>query len=439
MNVKLPKAEPKRGERVVLVALLDGRPVGNIYQGAGGVLRFVYDDEWRNHASAHPLSLSMPLTAAVHKHDRIISFLWGLLPDNERTLDHYGRLFGVSARNPVALLAHIGADCAGAVQLVPPERAGSLTGTALGAPTVEWLSVNDVARDLRMVREQGIPGRDTRTLGQFSLAGAQPKLALFEENGRWGRPTGRTPTNRILKPPTGEFRGFAENEHFCLELAGALGIGSVTSRVMRFKDEVAIVVERFDRIKQGRAYRRIHQEDVCQALAVMPTRKHENEGGPGVAQILALLRGSSLRPQEDIERFLQALVLNWVLAATDAHAKNFALLHGSPGGGVRLAPFYDVVSFLPYADAELHRVKLAMKVGGEYLVRRITRRHWESLAKNNALKPSYVLENVSAVLERVAAAIDVVASRAMKDGLTEGIVEPLANRIHTRVRGLTKR
>ena len=438
MTSKRPNAEPKRGERVVLVALLDGRPMGSIYQGGGGVLRFVYDDTWRHNASAYPLSLSMPLTAAVHKHDTITAFLWGLLPDNERTLDRYARLFGVSARNPVALLAHIGRDCAGAVQLAPPEEAAALAGSSLGKPTVEWLSASEVAQELRAVREEGIPGRDSRTLGQFSLAGAQPKLALFEENGRWGKPTGRTPTNRILKPPTGEFRGFAENEHLCLELAGALGTGSVTSRVMRFNDEVAIVVERFDRVKRGRSYRRVHQEDVCQALGVMPTRKYENEGGPGVAQIFALLRGSSLRPQEDIERFLQALVLNWVLAATDAHAKNFALLHGSPGGGVRLAPFYDIVSFLPYADAELHRVKLAMKVGGEYLVRRITRRHWESLARANALAPSYVLENVSHVLERLAQAVDAVAHRAIKDGLGDRTVASLANHIHARVRSLTK-
>ncbi|MGH7864282.1 MAG: type II toxin-antitoxin system HipA family toxin, partial [Candidatus Binataceae bacterium] len=383
--------------------------------------------------NAYPLSLSMPLAAAAHKHEVITAFLWGLLPDNERTLDHYGRLFGVSAGNPVALLSHIGADCAGAVQFAPPEQAASLAGSALGAPTVEWVSESEIARELRTLREQGIPGTSARTLGQFSLAGAQPKLALFQERGRWARPTGRTPTNRILKPPTGEFRGFAENEHFCLELAGLLGVGSVTSRVTRFKDEVAIVVERFDRIKHGRAYHRIHQEDVCQALGVMPTRKYENEGGPGVTEIFSLLRGSSSKPQEDIERFLRVTILGWVLVATDAHAKNFALLHG-PGGQVRLAPFYDIVSFLPYADPRLHRVKLAMKVGGEYLVRRITRRNWESLAKGNGLTSSYMLEAASYVLEQLTVAIDVVAQRAIKEGLAHSVVEPLAERVRARTK-----
>ncbi len=433
MSVRVPSAEPKRGERRALIAFLDGRAVGNIYQGSGGVLRFAYEEAWRNDANSYPLSLSMPLTAAVHKHDVVTSFLWGLLPDNERTLDHYGRLFGVSARNPVALLSHVGADCAGAVQFAPPEKAESLAGSALGAPTVQWLTESEIARDLRTVREQGIPGTDARTLGQFSLAGAQPKLALFEEHKKWGRPTGRTPTNRILKPPTGEFRGFAENEHFCLELAGFLGIGSVTSRVVRFKEEVAIVVERFDRRKHGRTYHRIHQEDVCQALAVMPTRKYENDGGPGVTAILALLRGTSLKPQEDIERFLRATILNWVLAATDAHAKNVALLHG-PRGEVRLAPFYDIVSFLPYADSRLHRIKLAMKVGGEYLVRRINRLSWESLAKRNGLPASHVLENVHYVLEQLRLGVDAVADRAINEGLAKGVVEQLAQRVRARTK-----
>lgn len=433
MSARLPNEAPKRGERLVLVALLDGRRVGNIYQRGDGILRFVYDDAWRNNSSAYPLSLSMPLTAAAHKHDIVLSFLWGLLPDNERTLDRYGRLFGVSARSPVALLSHIGADCAGAVQFAPPNQAESLTGSASGAATVAWLSESEIARELKTVREQRAPGTDASTLGQFSLAGAQPKLALFEQNRKWGRPTGRTATNRILKPPTREYRGFAENEHFCLDLAGFLGVGSVTSRVMHFKDEVAIVVERFDRGKHGRAYHRIHQEDVCQALGVMPTRTYENEGGPGIAEILNLLRTASSKAQEDIERFLRATVLNWVLAATDAHAKNFALLHG-PGGEVRLAPFYDIVSVLPYADARLYRVKLAMKVGGEYLVRRINRRSWESLAKSNGLPTSHVLENVNHVLEQLASAVDAVAHRAINEGLAKSLIESLAARVRSRTK-----
>src|ERR1700675_5155278 len=107
--------------------------------------------------------------------------------------------------------------------------------------------------------------RSPRDTGQFSLAGAQPKTALLFENNRWGVPSGRVPTTHILKPPTGEFDGHAENEHFCLELARALGMAVPNSAIMHFKNEIAIVVERYDRLSAGARLIRIHQEDMCQA------------------------------------------------------------------------------------------------------------------------------------------------------------------------------
>lgn len=424
-------AAARRGERVRLIALLDGMRVGQVHQSASGTLRFTYDDEWRENPAAYPLSLSLPLTAREHKHEPISAFLWGLLPDNGRTLDHYARLFGVSAGNPVALLSYIGADCAGAVQFAPPARANALLGTTRRASTVEWLSEADVAEELRTVREQGIPGTSRATVGQFSLAGAQPKIALLEENGRWGRPNGRVPTNRILKPPSKDFRGFAENEHLCLSIASELGLGAVTSRVVRFNREVAIVVDRFDRVKSGGAYRRIHQEDVCQALGVPPTRKYENEGGPGIADIVSLLRDTSRNVQEDVDRFLGVVILDWVLSATDAHAKNYALLHG-PGGGIRLAPFYDIASYLPYAEPDLHRVKLAMKVGGAYLVRRINRASWQSLAKATGIPAAHVLGMVDYILRRLPEAVTRARDHAVGEGLDRSIVDSLAARIHDR-------
>jgi serine/threonine-protein kinase HipA len=431
MIAKSAHTEPRRGERHSLVVFLNGVRVGDIYQTRPGTLRFGYNSEWRDKRDAYPLSLSMPLTAVEHGHEAINPFLWGLLPDSERTLDHYGRLFSVSARNPVALLSHIGADCAGAVQFAAPDHADALEGAGPNTPTVEWLTEAEIAQELRTVREQGIPGTTRRTAGQFSLAGAQPKIALLEEGKRWGRPTGRTPTNRILKPPSEEFRGFAENEHLCLDLASSLGLGSVKSRVTRFEDEVAIVVERFDRVKRGRVYYRIHQEDICQALAVMPTRKYENEGGPGVKDTVALLRDASRKPQEDVQRFLGATILTWVIAATDAHAKNYALLH-SPEG-TRLAPFYDIASYLPYTDARLDRVKLAMKIGGTYMARRIGRLAWETLAKDNGMPVSYVLENVAQVLQQLPSAVDEVVQRASQEGLNTKIIGPVATGILQRV------
>ena len=420
-----------------LIALLDGRVVGTVSRGPRQRYRFVYESDWRSADESYPLSLSMPLTAAEHGHKEVEAFLWGLLPDNERTLDQYARTFGVSARNPLALLAHIGADCAGAVQLIPPEQLEQLEGTQAEAQ-VAWIGDDEVARELRSAKETGLPGRDRSTVGRFSLAGAQPKIALFKRGGRWGKPLGRTPTTHILKPPSAGYPGFAENEHLCLALASELGLGAARSEVREFDGEMAIVVERFDRISKGANYRRIHQEDLCQALSVLPWNKYENEGGPGIAQVVALIQESSLEPEADVGRFLDMVGVNWLLAATDAHAKNYALLH-VPGGGVRLAPFYDVTSYLPYADRRLHEIKMAMRIGREYLVRNVTRSDWLALAAAAKESQKVILARLEALLSRVPEATERVAERAIAEGLAGDVVEELRARIVERTHECTER
>ena len=134
---------------------------------------------------------------------------------------------------------------------------------------------------------------------------------------------------------------------------------------MHFQDEIAIVITRYDRIRTQGGLRRVHQEDVCQALAINPARKYQNEGGPGIAEKLStLLRIYSGRPDEDVETFVDSIIYNWLIVGTDAHAKNYALLIGA-GGSVRLAPLYDLASALPYPQIDLKRAKMSMKIGGE--------------------------------------------------------------------------
>lgn len=420
------KSQPK------LIALLDGRVVGAVYQEPRARYRFIYEATWRLAEDSYPLSLSMPLTAAEHGHKEVEAFLWGLLPDTERTLDRYAKTFGVSARNPLAILAHIGADCAGAVQFIAPDQLQELEGQQPSAE-VGWIDDAEVARELRSAKETGLPGSNRRTVGRFSLAGAQPKIALYNGDGRWGKPLGRTPTTHILKPPSTEYAGFAENEHLCLALASELGLGAAKSKVQSFAGEMAIVVERFDRLPQGASYRRIHQEDICQAMSVLPWNKYETEGGPGIAEIVPLIQESSLEPEEDVGRFIDIIALNWVLAATDAHAKNYAILH-APGGGIRLAPFYDVTSYLPYSDTRLHEIKLAMRIGREYLARRVVRSDWAKLAEASKLPVSYVLERLDALLPLIPQAVEEVAKRAVSEGLDSETVESLTIRIADRSR-----
>lgn len=428
-----------------LIVLLDGNIVGSIFQNSGR-LKFSYADSWQSMAGAYPLSTSMPLLLKDHSHAKIEPFLWGLLPDNELVLQSWAKRFQVSARSAFSLIANVGEDCAGAVQFVPPDRLDALL-RKTGDNAVEWLDDAAIAQRLRDVTQNPASGRTPRDTGQFSLAGAQPKTALYFSNGKWGVPSGRVPTTHIFKPPTGDFDGFAENEHLCLSLARALKLTTARSEIMRFEDQVAIVVERYDRQRitdlisnwlreaerleanaksanaagndkaaekmrsratqletQAKATHetslvsvlRAHQEDFCQALSVHPANKYQNMGGPGPELIIDHLRAFSTRhgqPETDVLRFIDALIFNWLIGGTDAHAKNYSILIGS-GGAVRLAPLYDIASILAYSDVDPRKATLAMKIGAEYKLEKITLSEWLKSAKRLRIDPSWLIERI---------------------------------------------
>lgn len=412
-----------------LIALLSGREIGRIERDRRGRLTFTYDEDWREAEDAHPLSLSMPMAAAEHGHAVTEAFLWGLLPDNEAILDRWARRFQVSARNPFALIAHVGEDCAGAVQFVRPER---LEACLTAEPeAVAWLDEAAVAERLRLLRADPSAWRAPRDTGQFSLAGAQPKTALLLAEGRWGVPSGRTPTTHILKPPTGAFDGHAENEHFCLVLARRLGLPTATSRIMRFEDQIAIVIERYDRHRTETGILRVHQEDVCQAMGIPPLQKYQHEGGPGAPEIIELLRTHSSAREEDVDTFLDSLAFNWLVAGTDAHAKNFSLLIGS-AGRVRLAPLYDLASALPYDDMQLQKLKLAMKIGPDYRLRDIGLREWRRLAETVRVDPNRLLVRVQELAARMPDEATSLRERLRSEGLSHDVIDRLAERLAAR-------
>lgn len=417
-----------------LVALLDGKDAGRVHNDARGRLTFVYSDDWRQAADAYPLSLSMPLAAREHGHSVTAAYLWGLLPDNEQVLARWAAKFQVSARNVFALISHVGEDCAGAVQFVTPDRLYVIRrGTE---DKVEWLDEADIAKRLQTLRQDHAAWRLPRDTGQFSLAGAQPKTALLLQNDRWGIPSGRIPTTHILKPPTGHFDGHAENEHICLGLARSLGLPAAQSKVMRFGEEVAIIIERYDRQYRGNNILRVHQEDACQALGIMPTRKYQNEGGPGPVNIVELLRTYSTDRQTDVDTFAAALGLNWLIAGSDAHAKNFSLLLSGPH--VRFAPLYDVASILPYDEFDLRKVKLAMNVGGEYKLSQIGLRQWQKFAREARIDADKLIETLIAMSKQLPDEANAAQARAREEGLAKAIVERLVTQLIERAGGCAR-
>ncbi len=472
-----------------LVVLLDEREVGRVSQ-LRGRLNFTYAPSWSDALGAYPLSLSMPLAAAEHPHAAIEPFIWGLLPDNELVLSNWAKKFQVSARNAFALISYVGEDCAGAVQFVSPKRHDAL----INSPPAEtlWLTEAEVAARLRTVRADASAGRTPSDTGQFSLAGAQPKTALLFDGQRWGVPSGRTPTTHILKPPSGEFDGHAENEHLCLKLAQALGLPTAQTEVKKFDDTTAIVVTRYDRVdiqkllasttaqvaakaaeaamlagstdpdaalkiashvaevtdltasskslsdfsKTTPVYR-VHQEDFCQALSIYPAKKYQNDEGPSPKQIIELLRSNvssanrtkGIRlpnaSEDDVLTFVGALIFNWLIGGTDAHAKNYSLLIGG-GGMVRLAPLYDIASILPYPNIDPRKAKLAMKIGDRYGLMEVSLSDWRKLAATNRIDADRVIERIKAMAKELPDRLSDEVKRMHESGLRHVVINKLA-------------
>jgi serine/threonine-protein kinase HipA len=381
-----------------LIVLLDNAVAGTVTRLRGGRLRFEYDGDYVARPStlpstlpmslatgppAVPLSLSMPMQVRSHTDQVVTPWLWNLLPDNEAVLARWARQFHASASSPFSLLATpIGEDCAGAVQFVTHENVQEV----MGRPSeVTWLTEGEVAQRLRELREDSTAWLGKSFTGQFSLAGAQAKTALLYQDGHWGVPHGSAATSHILKPAVAGFDDHDLNEHLCLDAARRAGLIVARTRVARFEDQTAIVVDRYDRRLSNGQMVRIHQEDLCQALGVPPSKKYQNEGGPGAKDIAGLLR-RVMAPRvatDAVSRFADALIWNWIIAGTDAHAKNYSLLLASDQ--VRLAPLYDIASALPYGMHE-RKLRFAMKIGGDYRVF-LYRGTWPAAAKDLGMNP----------------------------------------------------
>lgn len=264
-------------------------------------------------------------------------------------------------------------------------------------------------------------GLDLNQDFRISVAGAQEKTALLRHKGKWWKPHGTTPTTHILKPQIGtlsngvDLSNSVENEYYCLKLMAAFGLQVNAAEITVFGKTKTLVIERFDRQRtdKGRLLR-VPQEDCCQALSCPPSRKYQNEGGPGMVDILKLLNAGDT-PAEDQKAFLKSQILFWLIGGTDGHAKNVSIFLG-PGGRFHLTPFYDVLTAQPSLDArqiERKQMKLAMSVGESRHCRidEIKGRHFIQTVERAGLPGSLAV----AALEEVAKAGESAMKKVEKE------------------------
>ncbi|NHC60003.1 type II toxin-antitoxin system HipA family toxin [Paenalcaligenes suwonensis] len=393
----------RRSHTQTLYLWMNGAYVGtwSIRPYVGETLQ--YDNSWVTSKQGRPLSLSLPFTPGnqPHRGDAVRAYFENLLPDSKDIRERVARRFQAGSTEAFSLLAEIGRDCVGALQVIPdnipPEGIQEVRATPLNDAEVAHVLRNTLAPSpLGNLYSDDVDFR-------ISIAGAQEKTALLSLNGQWCLPHDATPTTHIFKLPLGlvgnlrfDMSESVENEWLCSKILHAYGLPVAPTQILQFEDIKVLAVERFDRMwwenEDGKRWLlRIPQEDMCQATGTPPNLKYESDGGPGVRSIMALL-ATSRYPDRDRRTFFQAQVLFWMLRATDGHAKNFSIFL-RPGGAYELTPLYDVLSAYPVIgkganQLSPYKAKMAMAIrskNSHWIMRDILRRHWVTVGTEHGV------------------------------------------------------
>ncbi len=349
-----------------------------------GRLSFRYAKAWLERADAIPLSCSLPLQAEPFDDRASRPFFAGLLPEGDKR-KLIARTLQVSRWNDFALLEGIGGECAGAVTFLEP---GQSLPKRVAAKTVHWLDDNELHSLLNELPHRPMLAGEEGL--RLSLAGAQDKLPVVVQGKRIGLPLNGALSSHILKPTIPLVQDSVLNEGFCMALASAMQLDVAKTEICQRAGHVFLLVERYDRwIDEAGQLRRLHQEDFCQALGVVPEDKYQNEGGPDLAKCFMLLREMTRPAASQMLRLLDAVIFNALIGNHDAHAKNFSLLYTADK--TVLAPLYDLLSTAVYDRLSS---KMAMKIGGKYRFTEIATRHWEYFAQIAEFSPVQVRKRV---------------------------------------------
>jgi serine/threonine-protein kinase HipA len=380
--------------------------VGNVLIDNDGSTRFSYAAEWIDTPKAFPLSVLMPLEPKEYPGEIVGPWLANLLPE-EQQLETLSRSLGLSKTDAVALLRKIGGDTAGALSFDTP----SLRENWEYVPLTEYYGVIDPQEALEahfgdladrpfLVGDDGV---------RLSLAGGQKKTALAVVDKKrqpvlrlpmvgdsLAVPKNGAPSTVIIKPDNERLPGITENEVYCLKLARAIGIEAAEVTSLRAGKRSAICILRYDRRMSNEGnILRVHQEDFAQATATPPGRKYELGSVPGFKLSDLFAVADHLEPTDALKLFDQ-FAFNILVANTDAHAKNYALLHGL-GPSVELSLLYDVSTVLPWPKVNQY---FAQKIGGrKRKPSDVTPEHFVQIAKELGFRPADVLNRIKKLVD----------------------------------------
>jgi serine/threonine-protein kinase HipA len=392
-----------------LIVYLRDAKVGSLHAtDSPGEYLFAYDAAIAaTDPAASSLSVSLPVRSEAYRPAEARPFFDGLLPERG-VREQLAANLRVDPDNSFELFARIGRDCAGAVVILPEGE--TLAETA----SIVWLDDRQLEGLVRDLPTAPL-GVDAASRVRLSLAGLQSKAVLVRSgSGAYGLPSPAAPSTHLIKPQyeDARFGNLVYNERFCMRVAESVGLEVARTDLIFVGERPCLLVERFDRSTDGTGTVRLHQEDLCQALGLSPTLKYEQQGGPGLGRIGALLREVSERGSRDVLSLLRMVIVNYVLGNNDAHAKNFALLYGE--GGLQLAPFYDIVSSAVY---EQHETAMAMALGGEFEQDRIGLAEVRGFAEECGFSASATVAEWRKVAGQTATCAERIADLMKAEGL----------------------
>lgn len=398
--------------------------VGSIATAPGAGESFSYDETWLASPGARPLSASLPLRSEPFPAKKMRPYFDGLLPEGGARSAIASRLH-VSYAAYVKLLNAVGRECIGAVSLQGPSRTSEDGYSPVGEEAFVRLSSQSYPTAAEMSER-----------ARFSLAGSQAKIALYRSSdGRWFEPSGLAPSTHILKPAGARYPDSAINECLCMLAARRLGLDVPKVELMNIGGPI-ICTERFDRDLSSSVREidglpvpaRLHQEDSCQALGIVPERKYEEGGVSYLDKLVGLIDSVSTDPIEDLWKLWDMVVFNYLIGNCDAHLKNCALLRDFTWRELRISPAYDLVCTSIYGG--LSR-RMAMSVGHAYVLDDVSVKAFEDQAKKIGLLSGRAMARVEDLARSVVSAIDQSALEMKEGGVR---CEELADRIIAEVR-----
>jgi serine/threonine-protein kinase HipA len=316
----------------------EGQAIGGLKRLPKGCI-FRYTDEFLA-SSQPPVALHLPKTPdglLVEGLSNLPTFFAGLLPEGVM-FQAIRTVIRTAADDLFSLLAATGRDTIGDIEIRIPGASDLRTplDLAQAEELVDLILKKPFGLNPALI--SGIPG-------------VQPKLSIG------GLVRASRAEVYIAKFESSLFPRINANEEIFMNLARRCGLKVPDVRLIGS----TLIIKRFDRTaSKRRTKRKLHVEDMLQAMDLFPNSKYSLEYSELLARMVEL--------QVSKAALLDALRLylySWLIGNSDLHAKNVSLIQDPVSLQWKLSPCYDLLSTLPFSDVIKDGGKMALALHDE--------------------------------------------------------------------------